>query len=602
MSRNVLISHLVSEKLKTVGQIASFSFGSLIGVYEDENVHLIGCSLCRDNDASNMCAEFDKTLTYLPVGLSLCGVFFTTPLTDTAAAVKKFVQKLPSDLQRVFPDEPLLVCVCRSGDDAPEVFSVDLLDGETERLSVPVVKENILSSYTVLHLRGALPLGFDFTTEKEKLVANMRNAVEASLEKLEAGRMAFYLPNHQLILSLHNALHSAQPTDASVTCRQFFDTTRHISDYADKKRRKHAVQEVVDVSLMTQVAGCHTVGSLAGCVPVINHEHRTFKYSKLQLPLDVVVYVCGSEPLQQLTSLLIEGVDRQLRSMMKCLASNMQGTSVHTPRPYHFHCLQHLVTVVYPDGIDDENLEAQRREIHEQFLLPLNRPLLRRSNHHVFPGDHGTGGYLTNPHAGLPASGMKGGSVHLVDGTYTYHHYMQDRVDDNGWGCAYRSLQTLISWFRHQGYTSKPVPTHQEIQQALVDVGDKDNKFVGSKQWIGSTEVSYVLDHLIGVTSKIQFVSCGADLGTQGRQLAVHFDTQGTPVMIGGGVLAHTILGVDFNDVTGDIKFLILDPHYTGAEDLKTIQDKGWCGWKGPDFWDQRAHYNMCLPQRPDMI
>lgn len=38
------------------------------------------------------------------------------------------------------------------------------------------------------------------------------------------------------------------------------------------------------------------------------------------------------------------------------------------------------------------------------------------------------------------------------------------------------------------------------VCQALVDVGDKDNKFVGSKQWIGSTEVSYVLDHLIGVS------------------------------------------------------------------------------------------------------
>jgi len=47
-----------------------------------------------------------------------------------------------------------------------------------------------------------------------------------------------------------------------------------------------------------------------------------------------------------------------------------------------------------------------------------------------------------------------------------------------------------------------------------------------------------------------------------------------TVVIAGGGVLAHTILGVDFNDITGDIRFLILDPHYTGAEDLKTIQDK----------------------------
>lgn len=39
-------------------------------------------------------------------------------------------------------------------------------------------------------------------------------------------------------------------------------------------------------------------------------------------------------------------------------------------------------------------------------------------------------------------------------------------------------------------------------------------------------------------------------------------------------MLAHTILGVDFNEVTGDVKFLILDPHYTGAEDLKVILEK----------------------------
>ena len=47
--------------------------------------------------------------------------------------------------------------------------------------------------------------------------------------------------------------------------------------------------------------------------------------------------------------------------------------------------------------------------------------------------------------------------------------------------------------------------------------------------------------------------------------------------LTGGGVLAHTILGVDFNEVTGDVRFLILDPHYTGAEDLKVILDKVQC-------------------------
>jgi hypothetical protein len=67
----------------------------------------------------------------------------------------------------------------------------------------------------------------------------------------------------------------------------------------------------------------------------------------------------------------------------------------------------------------------------------------------------------------------------------------------------------------------------------------------------------------------------------------------------GGGVLAHTILGVDFNKNSGELKFLILDPHYTGSEDLLVIQGKGWCGWKGVNFWNKAAYYNLCLPQRP---
>lgn len=58
------------------------------------------------------------------------------------------------------------------------------------------------------------------------------------------------------------------------------------------------------------------------------------------------------------------------------------------------------------------------------------------------------------------------------------------------------------------------------------------------------------------------------------RELINHFKKEGTPVMIGGGVLAHTILGVDFNESTGDSMLLILDPHYTGVDDIKIIQDK----------------------------
>jgi hypothetical protein len=46
----------------------------------------------------------------------------------------------------------------------------------------------------------------------------------------------------------------------------------------------------------------------------------------------------------------------------------------------------------------------------------------------------------------------------------------------------------------------------------------------------------------------------------------------------------------------------VLDPHYTGAENLKVIQSKGWCAWKGPEFWNPTAPYNLCLPQKPNVF
>ena len=49
--------------------------------------------------------------------------------------------------------------------------------------------------------------------------------------------------------------------------------------------------------------------------------------------------------------------------------------------------------------------------------------------------------------------------------------------------------------------------------------------------------------------------------------------------MIGGGVLAYTLLGVDFDERSGRCAFLILDPHYTGGEDVKKVHAGG-C-WRG---------------------
>jgi hypothetical protein len=93
-----------------------------------------------------------------------------------------------------------------------------------------------------------------------------------------------------------------------------------------------------------------------------------------------------------------------------------------------------------------------------------------------------------------------GGTQYLVDGSYDYYHYMQDNFNDNGWGCAYRSMQTLCSWLKLQNYTNKPVPSHVEIQKMLVQLGDKKSSFIHSTNWIGAIEINICLQNFFGVS------------------------------------------------------------------------------------------------------
>ena len=73
--------------------------------------------------------------------------------------------------------------------------------------------------------------------------------------------------------------------------------------------------------------------------------------------------------------------------------------------------------------------------------------------------------------------------------------------------------------------------------------------------------------------------------------------------MVGGGVLAHTIIGVSYNpEKESEAQFLVLDPHYTGSDDLKTILSKGWVGWKDNKFWSTKDFYNVCMPILPAAI
>ncbi|XP_035893445.1 ufm1-specific protease 2 [Anopheles stephensi] len=325
---------------------------------------------------------------------------------------------------------------------------------------------------------------------------------------------------------------------------------------------------------------------------------------KVPFQVDCLSMVHRTKKLDKCFDNMVESVDCSLGLIEAALLEQLR----HQQRLYVSKCyhmlpkeLGHFVTCVYPlDGElseADSFLERQRANMHKQFLLKMTLPYFRKGNAYQFqPGKR-----LINPHESLSVPHPDGRTA-LVAGAYTYHHYMQDGFDDKGWGCAYRSLQTLVSWFNLQGYGSGKIPTHDDIQSCLVRIGDKQRNFIGSRQWIGSTEVSICLNDMVGIDSRIMFVTHGSEMGSRGMELLQHFQQEGTPIMIGGGVLAHTILGVSMNAELGETKFLILDPHYTGADELGPVLGKGWCGWKGEDFWDKAAHYNLCMPIRPKRL
>uniref|UniRef100_A0AAR2JJZ0 Ufm1-specific protease 2 n=1 Tax=Pygocentrus nattereri TaxID=42514 RepID=A0AAR2JJZ0_PYGNA len=423
---------------------------------------------------------------------------------------------------------------------------------------------------------------------------------QALRSRVSSESLVFTLCNSSVLLWPNKGLQStAEHLTEGTPCRdiqQYREAEDGGSKKSKRKDKRDAGPSVVNLKLLWEVTESGESRALSLC-RVAKQQHS----ARMPLCVDCVFSASGQDSV---CSGLVGALCGQLSDMEEVVLKYRKGSSLLLPQPFHFQLPESsgLVTVIYPAGVPDSQLLTVREELHGKYGLPSDRPYFRRANAFHFPDEAYKDGYLRNPHTRLTAPNVEEAKVSVVRGVYSYHHYMQDRVDDNGWGCAYRSLQTICSWFQQQGYTDRAVPTHTEIQQALVDVGDKEPRFVGSRQWIGSIEVQAVLNQLLGVTSKILFVSRGSELASKGRELANHFETVGTPIMIGGGVLAHTILGVAWSESSGDIRFLILDPHYTGGEDLQIITEKGWCGWKGPEFWDQNAYYNLCLPQTPKTI
>ena len=235
-----------------------------------------------------------------------------------------------------------------------------------------------------------------------------------------------------------------------------------------------------------------------------------------------------------------------------------------------------------------------------------------------------------------------------MQGGYEYHHYGQGARDE-GWGCAYRTCQTIFrcprararvcvsgghvrvematsavpeahvcvcvcvcscvrvcvhhSWYklRNPGCV-RGVPSIGDMQRQLVHIGDKPASFAKSTEWIGSVEISLLLDSMLGISCKILHTENDQRLGDEvASALVDHFRTAGSPVMVGGqGGGARAIIGLELFP-SGELRrFLVLDPHYAGADSVECLKKQMTrvCVWVRPrDLCQQYGKFtNFCLP------
>ncbi|KAL0272739.1 UNVERIFIED_CONTAM: hypothetical protein PYX00_005601 [Menopon gallinae] len=571
------ISSLVIERLQN---IRDWSEGHLFGIKDDVAFTVLGFCLTKtktpseNEDKPNSEINFNHNIIpNLPANINILGEFIVSPSEDVITWEKKCM-KTDSKTASVL----LIVDLNTHG-----LTAKLIKDKKCDKTEYDVIGDSYWKKLVNFYIKASVTLSCVFDYE------NVQSEFSTLKKKISQGA-AFKLKDDEVYI-LENNISGAE-----------------INDKMDVEQLQSTMASNVDNVLYCNMFLKNISDSgNPEIAPVIKYEKKSFKSAKINLTINALSVVDPKHKATKLYEILVESVQRCIQLNEECLLTQLKYSDpnkISLPQICHFFPQKcgHFVTIAYPKKQMEDQLVSTREVFHKVLSLPMDLPMFRRGNVYSFVKSEDTGIVLTNPHEGLKPSGVQDGEVSLVQGIYGYHHYMQDGFDDNGWGCAYRSLQTIFSWFRYQGFTGKPIPTHKEIQQCLVDIGDKPSSFVGSKNWIGSTEVSFVLDTLLSVSSRIVSVSSGEELSMKGGELSHHFKTQGTPVMIGGGVLAHTILGVDYNRKTGALKFLVLDPHYTGDEDLSVIQSKGWCGWKGLDFWKKNAFYNMCLPIRPKSI
>lgn len=487
--------------------------GGLFGLMYKANLIIMGFDL-ETSDKLN----FKKMQDNFPTEIDLCGMFKSGECTDDEAHMQEILSSVD------ITDNPILLKCNGAGNDF-QLNASQYRNGRLESIEYEIVSEEALvSSFLMARLIGYIevPANADEMNIKEEFLSTRK--------KLASGNVIFQCENGKIYFNNNNVV--GMNEEASMS--DLLNAVKQKKE--DKKGKKETPSidfNVININCLLKKSDESDKNGRATLNFVLEKQ-------KVLIPIkiDAIAALHINTKVVALYDILVESLCRTLRLIEENLLDQLEQADEEellVPLTYHFkpEGFGHFYTCIYPYSIpdDDEHLTATRRELHQQLGIPLFRPVFRKANNYSF--ESATSGLLVNPHIGLKST-VAEGKQSLVQGKYTYHHYMQDNFNDDGWGCAYRSLQTLCSWLRFQGYSDQKIPTHEEIQRYLVKVGDKPPNFVNSRQWIGSTEVSMCLNGLMGgIDSRIMHVSSGGELASKGSELAYHFETQGTPIMVG---------------------------------------------------------------------
>ncbi|KAL3015628.1 hypothetical protein AAZX31_06G166400 [Glycine max] len=199
--------------------------------------------------------------------------------------------------------------------------------------------------------------------------------------------------------------------------------------------------DIIQVSVLFNSLG----SSSASTVPVAEYfpVQEETRLLIVDIKLDVLCYSSRKLPLKYaISSLIIPGLVDQLNVVQKLMLPNLLAQHPWL-KSYHFSPpgILHPITVFYELSFGETEMKQVevRRSLHSRLGLPYDRPLLRISNALDFSKLNNNdmvslqkgSTLLRDVHIGIPSSGVTGGTVSLVQGSYEYFHYLHDGYNDS---------------------------------------------------------------------------------------------------------------------------------------------------------------------------